>query len=254
MKPLVAGNWKMHLTRGGARDLAATLVRSLPTPLDAADVALFPPFLGLVDVVAAVAGSDITVGAQNCHPEDEGAFTGETSPPMLLDAGATRVLCGHSERRHLFGEDDAFVNRKVKAALEHDILPILCVGETLEQREADETAAVVERQVREGLADVPPGRAGDLTVAYEPVWAIGTGRTATAEQAGEVHARIRALLGAVLGEAGRGVRILYGGSVKPGNARELMGTPEVDGVLVGGASLKADSFAAIVRAAGTDRP
>jgi len=250
VKPLVAGNWKMHLDRAGARALAAELMRSLPAPLEAAEVAVFPPFTALAEVAAALAGGDITLGAQNFHPEDQGAFTGEVSPPMLLDVGVTRVLAGHSERRHVFEEDDAFVNRKVLAALKHDLLPILCVGEKLDEREAGKTAAVVERQVRAGLKEVATDRAGDVTIAYEPVWAIGTGLNATPQQAAEVHAQIRKLLLGLWKEGGRGVRILYGGSVKPENARELLKTPEVNGLLVGGASLKADSFVRIVRAAG----
>jgi triosephosphate isomerase len=248
MKPLIAGNWKMYLDRGRGRALAEALQRSLPTPLESADVALFPPFTCLAEVVEAVAGGD--VGAQNVYPVDEGAFTGEISPPMLLDAGATRVLAGHSERRHVMGEDDAFVNRKVLAALQHDMLPVLCVGETLEEREADRTREVVDRQVRAGLQGVPAARAGDVTVAYEPVWAIGTGLTATPTQAGEVHAVIRALLTELWGEPGRLVRILYGGSVKAQNAAAILSTADVNGVLVGGASLQADSFARIVLAAG----
>jgi triosephosphate isomerase len=250
VKPLVAGNWKMHLDRAAARALAGDLMRSLPAPLEAAEVAVFPPFTALAEVAGALAGGDITLGAQNFHPEDSGAFTGEVSLPMLLDVGVTRVLAGHSERRHVLGEDDAFVNRKVLAALKHDLLPILCVGEKLEEREAGKTAAVVERQVRAGLKGVPPERAGDVTLAYEPVWAIGTGLNATPKQAAEVHAQIRKLLVEILKEGGRGVRILYGGSVKPENSRELLKTPEVNGLLVGGASLKADSFVRIVRAAG----
>ena len=250
MKPLVAGNWKMHLDRAGARALATALLRSLPAPLEAAEVALFPPFTALAEVASALAGGDITLGAQDFHPEDSGAFTGEVSLPMLLDVGVTRVLAGHSERRHVFQEDDAFVNRKVLAALRNDLLPILCVGEKLEEREAGRTAEVVERQVRAGLKGVPSDRAGDLAIAYEPVWAIGTGLNATSQQAGEVHTQIRKLLIELWKEGGRGVRILYGGSVKPENSRELLKTPEVNGLLVGGASLKADSFVRIVRAAG----
>jgi triosephosphate isomerase (TIM) len=250
VKPLVAGNWKMHLDRAGARALASDLMRSLPAPLEAAEVAVFPAFTALAEVAAALAGGDITLGAQNFHPEDSGAFTGEVSLPMLLDVGVTRVLAGHSERRHVLLEDDAFVNRKVLAALKHDLLPILCVGEKLDEREAGKTAAVVDRQVRAGLKGVAPERAGDITLAYEPVWAIGTGLNATPKQAAEVHAQIRKLLVELLREGGRGVRILYGGSVKPENSRELLRTPEVNGLLVGGASLKADSFVRIVRAAG----
>jgi triosephosphate isomerase len=249
VKPLIAGNWKMHLDRAAARSLASDLMRHLPAPLEAAEVAVFPAFTALAEVAAALAGGDVTLGAQNFHPEDQGAFTGEVSLPMLLDVGVTRVLAGHSERRHVFGEDDAFVNRKVLAALKHDLLPILCVGETLDEREAGRTASVVERQVRAGLAGVPPERALDLTIAYEPVWAIGTGVNASPREAGEVHAQVRKLLLDVLKEGGREVRILYGGSVKPDNAQELLQTPEVNGLLVGGASLKAESFVRIVGAA-----
>jgi triosephosphate isomerase len=175
MNPLIAGNWKMHLTRADARALTDEIVHGLPQPLEGVDVAIFPPFTALSEVVAAVADSDVTVGGQNVYPEDQGAFTGEIGSPMLLDAGATRVLCGHSERRHILGEDDSFTNRKLLAALGHDILPTLCVGETLEEREAGQMEAVVERQLRGGLAGVETP--GELTVAYEPVWAIGTGRT-----------------------------------------------------------------------------
>jgi triosephosphate isomerase len=248
-KSLVAGNWKMHLTRAEATALATALDRALQDLTERVDVALFPPLTCLAEVVAAVKGGEITVGAQNVYPEDKGAFTGEVSPVQLLDAGVTRVLVGHSERRWVLGESDAFVNRKVKAALAHDMLPILCVGEQREEREAGRTAAVVEAQVRAGLAGVGPERATDLTVAYEPVWAIGTGLTATTAEAGEVHALIRRLLMGLLGSAGAAVRILYGGSVKPENARELMATPDIDGVLVGGASLSAESFTSIVRGA-----
>jgi triosephosphate isomerase len=250
MKPLVAGNWKMHLTRAEGAELGRALLRSLPTTLENADVALFPPFTCIADVVEAVAGSDVTVGAQNFYPEAKGAYTGEIAPCMLLDVGAIRVLVGHSERRHVIGEQDPLLNRKMHVALDQDMLPILCVGEKLEEREAGATAAVVDRQIRAGLEGIPASRSGDVTIAYEPVWAIGTGLTATTAQAGEVHAQIRALLAEIWGEAGGQVRILYGGSVKPDNARELMATPDINGVLVGGASLKADSFAAIVAAAG----
>jgi triosephosphate isomerase len=249
MKPLVAGNWKMNLLRAEGAALARAILRSLPAPLEHADVALFPPFTCLKEVVEVVAGSDVSVGAQNLYPEDSGAFTGEVSPRMLLDAGATQVLCGHSERRQILGEDDAFVNRKVKAALAHDILPILCVGETIAEREASRTEEVVGRQLRRGLDGIAAARAPDVTVAYEPVWAIGTGLTATPAQAGEVHGRIRAILRELWGEAGRRVRILYGGSVKAQNAADLLRTPEIGGALVGGASLDAESFCRIVGAA-----
>jgi len=249
VRPLVAGNWKMHGVRAEARDLASRVARGVTAHLGTADVALFPPFPALADVVQAVAGTDVTVGAQNLYPEEEGAFTGEVSAAMLLDCGATRVLCGHSERRRLLGEDDAFVSRKLLAALAHDILPILCVGETLEQRERGETEAVVARQVLAGVQGVPAARVADVTIAYEPVWAIGTGRNASPEEAQEVHARIRALLLGRFGEGARGIRILYGGSVKSANAGEILARPDVDGALVGGASLDAEAFCAIVRAA-----
>jgi len=248
MRPLIAGNWKMHKSRTEAHALATELVRGLPNPLEGADVAIFPPFTALSDVVGAVADTDIQVGAQNFYPKDAGAFTGEVSPKMLLDAGCTMVLCGHSERRWVLGEDDAFVNRKVRAALAHDILPILCVGEKLDEREAGQTAAVIERQLMAGLEGVEASDAPNVTVAYEPVWAIGTGLTATTAQAGEVHVQIRGLLNDRFGAAGSGIRILYGGSVKAANATELLGTPEIGGVLVGGASLQGDGFCKIAAA------
>ncbi|MEM8884986.1 MAG: triose-phosphate isomerase, partial [Planctomycetota bacterium] len=177
MHPLIAGNWKMNLNRAEAHELAAALVHGLPQPLEGIDVAIFPTFTSIGEVVAAVADSDIDVGAQNLYPEDGGAFTGEISPPMLLDAGATRVLCGHSERRQILGEEDVFVNRKLLAALGHDILPILCVGETLEERDAGQMEAVIARQLAGGLEGVNGDRAHAITIAYEPVWAIGTGLT-----------------------------------------------------------------------------
>jgi len=248
MRPLIAGNWKMHKSRAEAQALATALVRGLPNPLEGIDVAVFPPFTAISDVVGAVGDTDIQVGAQNFYPEDAGAFTGEVSPPMLLDAGCTMVLCGHSERRWVLGEDDAFVNRKVLAALAHDILPILCVGEKLEERESGETAAVIEAQLKAGLEGVTAANAAHITVAYEPVWAIGTGLTASTAQAGEVHAQIRGLLNERFGPAGSGIRILYGGSVKAANAAELLGTPEIGGVLVGGAALDGPGFCKIAAA------
>ena len=248
MRPLIAGNWKMHKSRAEAQALATELVRGLPNPLEGIDVAVFPPFTAISDVVGSVADSDIQVGAQNFYPEDSGAFTGEVSPTMLLDAGCTMVLCGHSERRWVLGEDDAFVNRKVLAALAHDILPILCVGEKLEEREAGTTAEVIAAQLAAGLEGVSAADAAHVTIAYEPVWAIGTGLTATSEQAGEVHAQIRGLLNERFGAAGAGIRILYGGSVKASNAAELLGTPEIGGVLVGGAALDGAGFCKIAAA------
>jgi len=250
MKPLVAGNWKMNMTRDQAVALAKALVRSLPDPLETADVALFPPYTCLGEVVEAVGGTDITVGAQNFYPEDKGAFTGEISGPMLLDVGATRVLVGHSERRHVLGEDNGFINRKMHAALAHDIEPILCVGETIEQREAGRTGEIIAAQVKQGLQGIAAARSGEVTLAYEPVWAIGTGLTASPDQAAEVHAAIRKLLTGLWGAAGETVRILYGGSVKPNNAAQLMKVADINGALVGGASLQAESFAGIIRGAG----
>ena len=249
MKPLIAGNWKMHMSRAEACSLAEGIVRGLPQPLEGVQVAVFPPFTSIPEVMATIADSDIDVGGQNLYPEDKGAFTGEISAPMLLDAGATRVLAGHSERRHVLGEDDAFINAKMKAAFAHDMMPTLCVGEQLEEREAGRMEEVIERQVREGLAGIGPEHAADLTVAYEPVWAIGTGLTASPAQAGEAHAFIRGLLNELFGGAGASIRILYGGSVKPQNAAELLAVADIGGVLVGGASLTADSFCRIVGAA-----
>jgi triosephosphate isomerase len=249
MTPLIAGNWKMNMTRGEAHALADGILRGLPQTLEGADVAVFPPFTAISEVVATISDSDITVGGQNVYPEDKGAFTGEISAPMLLDAGATRVLAGHSERRHVLGEDDSFVNRKMKAAFAHDMLPTLCVGETLDEREAGRMEEVVERQVRAGLDGIGAERAPGLTLAYEPVWAIGTGLTASPEQAGEAHAFIRGLLVDLFGAAGSSIRILYGGSAKPQNARELLAVPEIGGLLIGGAALTADSFCRMVQAA-----
>ncbi|MFQ5843505.1 MAG: triose-phosphate isomerase [Planctomycetota bacterium] len=250
MKPLIAGNWKMNTLRREAAALAAEVAQGLGARHDEAEVALFPPYTALPAVVEAVRGTEVTVGAQDLHPEDGGAHTGEVSGPMLLDVGATRVIVGHSERRHELGEHDEWIRRKLAAALRHDILPILCVGETREEREAGRTFEVVERQVRAGLEGVGAARAPEVTVAYEPVWAIGTGLTATPGEAAQVHAGIHALLQELWGAEGAGVRVLYGGSVKPENARDLMERPEIQGALVGGASLQAPSFCAIVRAAG----
>ncbi|MGQ0613706.1 MAG: triose-phosphate isomerase [Planctomycetaceae bacterium] len=249
MKPLLAGNWKMHADRAEAARLAEAVRKGVGALAAQAEVALFPPFTAIETVVRLLAGSELTVGAQNFHPEEKGAFTGEISAPMLLDCGVTRVLVGHSERRHLLGESDAFCNRKVLAALRHDILPVLCVGERLEERDSGATREVLARQVKAGLRDVPAPRAGELTIAYEPVWAIGSGRNATPAQAREAHGWIREILAGLFGDPARQIRILYGGSVKPSNAGELLREPGVAGVLVGGASLDAEAFCAIVRAA-----
>ncbi|HLV60608.1 MAG TPA: triose-phosphate isomerase [Fredinandcohnia sp.] len=247
-RKFVAGNWKMHKTLEEARRLAADLRRELDG-VEGVRVAVIPPFTSIAAVAEALRGSPIEVGGQDLHWETQGAFTGEVSGPMLRDAGAGLVLVGHSERRHLFGETDETANRKVRAALDAGLSPILCVGETLEERDAGRTLEVVGSQVRAGLAGLGAEDLNRVAIAYEPVWAIGTGRTATPEQAQEVHAFVRAELRTIAGEVADVVPILYGGSVKPDNAGALLALPDVDGALVGGASLQADAFAAIVRAA-----
>lgn len=257
-RPFVAGNWKMYTTIPEAKALAREIALGAPSD-GPVDIALFPPAVALQAVVAAVAeagGADrqIVVGAQNMHFEKEGAFTGETSAGMIRSAGATAVILGHSERRHVFGESEDMVGRKVISAIEAGLVPILCVGEKLEEREAGETMGVVRRQLLAGM-----GKLADATkhlrviVAYEPVWAIGTGKTATPRQGQEVHAFIRSEIEGLLstlGASGRSdeCRILYGGSVKPENAAELLAEPDIDGLLVGGASLKAGSFLKICAA------
>ncbi|MGH7433217.1 MAG: triose-phosphate isomerase, partial [Candidatus Methylomirabilales bacterium] len=230
-------------------------LRALLAEIAGVDVVVCPPFTAMQAVAEALKGSRIGLGAQNMHWEGEGAYTGEVSPVMLTDLGCRYVILGHSERRQYFGETDLNVNRKVRAALRHHLAPILCVGETFGEREEGRTFPVVEGQLRGGLSDIPPQAGEGIVVAYEPVWAIGTGHTATPEQAATVHAFIRKELGEVWGEAaGRAVRILYGGSVKPDNIDALMAAPEIDGALVGGASLKADAFARIVHFKALKRP
>jgi len=253
-KPLIAGNWKMYQTTGQAVALVERL-RALLAEIAGVDVVVCPPFTAMQAVAEALKGSRIGLGAQNMHWEGEGAYTGEVSPVMLTDLGCRYVILGHSERRQHFGETDLNVNRKVRAALRHHLAPILCVGETFGEREEGRTFPVVEGQLRGGLSDIPPQAGEGIVVAYEPVWAIGTGHTATPEQAATVHAFIRKQLGELWGEAaGRAVRILYGGSVKPDNIDALMAAPEIDGALVGGASLKADAFARIVHFKASKRP
>jgi triosephosphate isomerase len=245
-KPYIAANWKMNLDRTRVLDLVKTLKARLGDGEDR-EVAVFPPSLFLADVAAVSQGSPIGLGAQNMHWEDEGAFTGEISAPMLRGIGVERVLIGHSERRHLFSEKDEWMGRKIRAALSHSILPILCVGETLEERKAGQMEAVLHRQLSTGLEWTKGEELSRVTVAYEPVWAIGTGEVASPEQAGEAHEMIRSWLFNQYGETpGENCRILYGGSVKPDNVRALMAVPQVDGVLVGGASLKAETFIPIV--------
>jgi triosephosphate isomerase len=211
------------------------------------DVVIAPPFPQIAAVAEALRGSPIAWAAQNVHPEEKGAFTGEVSASMLADLGCSYAIVGHSERRALFAESSEFVARKAEALLAHGIRPIVCVGETLEERESQRTFEVVGQQLEESLSKIPDDQADVVVVAYEPVWAIGTGRTATPEIAQEVHGFIRESLGKRFGAAGRAIRIQYGGSVKPDNAAALMQQPDIDGALVGGASLEPDSFAAIVR-------
>ena len=214
------------------------------------EIGVFPPALFLADVADALTGSNIIVGAQNMHFEENGAFTGEISAPMIQSVGGTHVILGHSERRHVFGETDDLINRKLVAAHQMGLSPVICVGETLETREANETTAFVEGQVRSAFNGITVDQARATVVAYEPVWAIGTGRTATPDQAQEAHAFLRTELTELFGaETAAQIRIQYGGSVKPANAAELLGQPDIDGALVGGASLQADSFTAIIRAA-----
>jgi triosephosphate isomerase (TIM) len=245
-RPILAANWKMHK---GAADAVAFAKAFAPRVADATgvDVVIAPPFTALAALGPALAGTAIALAAQNAHPEEQGAFTGEISAAMLREAGCSYAIVGHSERRTLFGESSEFVARKAEALLRHGIRPIVCVGESLAEREAGRTGDVIDSQLRESLARVPADRAADLVIAYEPIWAIGTGRTATPEAAQEVHARVRERLRERFGAAGETVRIQYGGSVKPDNVSELMAQPDIDGALVGGASLEPESFARIVR-------
>jgi triosephosphate isomerase len=250
-KPFVAGNWKMNTDGHTGVELAERIASgSVETAGQSVNVAVFPPFVYLQAVAKALSPSNIAVGAQDMYFEPKGAFTGEISASMLKDVGCLYCLCGHSERRHVIGETDELINKKVAAAIVGGLLPILCVGELLEEREASQTNEVVTRQVKEGLAGLSVEKLQAVTIAYEPVWAIGTGLTATPEQAQEVHDFIRKLLGQMYDEEiAEEIRILYGGSVKPNNAADLMSQKDIDGSLVGGASLKADDFLAIIQAA-----
>ncbi|MEW6366929.1 MAG: triose-phosphate isomerase [Acidobacteriota bacterium] len=241
--PFVAGNWKMNCTRREAERLAGELVKQIGS-LDAIDVALCPPYTAIETVRRVISGSRLHLGAQDLHWERKGAFTGEVSAEMLRDAECELVIIGHSERRQFFGETDESVNRKLKAAAAAGLGAIMCIGETLAERESGRTLEVVERQLRDGLDGAGHER---LTIAYEPVWAIGTGKVATPEQAQEVHAFIRRWLRDRYGEAADRMRIQYGGSVKPDNVDGLMAQPDIDGSLVGGASLQPESFCGIVR-------
>jgi len=251
-KPYVGGNWKMNLHHKEAQELATALM-DRHTTAGAVEVAVFPAFPYLSAVVMKLCekgDASIKVGAQDVYPEPNGAFTGEVSTSMLHDVGCISVLVGHSERRHVIGEQDELINAKLRAALDAGLEVVLCVGEKLEQREAGQTDAVNASQVYAGLAGVKKEQMAKVTIAYEPVWAIGTGKTATPEDAQNAHAAIRAVLGTMCGDdVAMATRIQYGGSVKPGNATELFAQPDIDGGLIGGASLKPDDFMAIVEAA-----
>jgi triosephosphate isomerase len=247
-KPLIAGNWKMHGSLAGSRALVAALVAGRKG--DHADMLVCPPTAYLSSALDWLDGSQILLGAQNlAEHEGSGAYTGECSGEMLADVGCSHVIVGHSERRSLYGETDSVVAAKFKAAQAASLIPVVCVGETLEEREAEATQGVVARQVDAVIDAAGAAALGNAVIAYEPVWAIGTGRTATPEQAQDVHAAIRALVAARDATIAAGVRILYGGSMKPANAGELLAMPDIDGGLIGGASLDAEQFLAIYQAA-----
>jgi triosephosphate isomerase len=246
--PLIAGNWKMHKTVAQAEELVAALLPRV-SDLDGVDVAICPPYLALAAMVDSTRGSRVQVYAQNMHQEPEGAFTGEVSAPMLCEVGVHGVILGHSERREHFGESDRALAQKVPAALAAGLVPVLCVGETEEERERGDTERKLRHQVQEDLREVPDERLAEVVIAYEPIWAIGTGLVATPEQAQEAIAFVRALVAGRSAEQAERLRVLYGGSVKPDNAAELLALADVDGALVGGASLDAASFAQIVAAA-----
>lgn len=248
-KPFIVGNWKMNLTLAEGVEFARSLRKSVQGKHDVM-CGICPPYVFLKDISAVIEGSGIYLGAQNIHNEQSGAYTGEISALMVKEAGCTLVLIGHSERRHLFGESDSFINAKLKTALSVNLKPIFCIGETLKEREEGKTQYVVKDQLKNGLLGIGGGQIKKLVIAYEPVWAIGTGKTATPEQANEVHAFIRGFLSGEYGqEVANSVYIQYGGSVKPENTKELLAQQEIDGLLVGGASMKVESFLKIIDAA-----
>ncbi len=249
-KPFVAGNWKMNTDSRSSVELAQGVAKGASGLAgEKVTVAVIPPFVYLQSVVNAVRSTGVAVGAQDLYIESKGAFTGEISPAMLKDVGCNYVLCGHSERRHVLGESDEFVGKKVTAAIGGGLLPILCVGELLSERDGGQTEAVVARNLKTGLAGLGTDKMSAVTIAYEPVWAIGTGRTATPQQAQEVHEFIRGLMADMFGKKlAEETRILYGGSANAGNAKELMSQKDVDGLLVGGASLKVDDFVKMIQA------
>ena len=245
-RPLIAGNWKMYKTGPEAVAFVNALKDAVADASDV-DVMIAPPFTALSLTADAIAGTSIGLGAQNLHWEPEGAYTGEISTQMLNAAGCRYVIIGHSERRQYFGETDQTINRKIDAAAKADLMPVFCIGETESQRDAGETFSVLDKQVKNGLESLFPENLKSLVVAYEPVWAIGTGKTATKEQAQEVHAYVRKWFAKTYGtEFAQGLRILYGGSVKPSNVKDLMAMEDIDGALVGGASLDPDSFSRLV--------
>jgi len=245
--PIIAGNWKLNKNRVEAESLAKGIVEAT-LDVKNVEIVLCPVYTALETVRRAVAGTQVMLGAQDCYWEESGAFTGEVSPSLLKDAGCAYVIIGHSERRQYFGETNETVNRKTRAVLAAGLTPIVCVGETLAERESGAMEKVISDHVRNGLAGLSQQDVAKLVIAYEPVWAIGTGKTATPAQAQEVHSLIRSLLGEIVGaDVAEKVRIQYGGSVKPDNVKELMSQPDIDGALVGGASLKVDSFAGIIK-------
>lgn len=244
--PLIAGNWKLHNTIGQATELASALKKTIGE-ITNVEVVLAPVFTSLAAVTSVCAGTTLRIAAQNCHCADSGAYTGEVSAPLLKDAGCSHVILGHSERRHYFGETDHFINAKCHAVIKAGLTAIICVGESLEERENGELFDVISRQVSAVLDQINATHMAQVVIAYEPIWAIGTGKTASSDQAAEVHSFIRGLLCGLYGQTNAdSVRIIYGGSVKPDNISELMAEADIDGALVGGASLSATDFAAIV--------
>lgn len=249
-KTIIAGNWKLNMTSKEAIEIVTLLKRDLSEVSDV-EIVVCPVFTALSDVYDIIQETNIDLGGQNLYWEDEGAFTGEVSAPLLRSVGCKYVIIGHSERRQLFGETDETVNKKINAALNHQLIPIVCVGEVLEEREAQKTFDVIETQLTQSLKDLSDEAMKQIVIAYEPVWAIGTGKTATPDQAQEVHLFIRGIIEKQCGEIAQEITIQYGGSVKPENISELIAQPDIDGALVGGASLKADSFTAIVKGSST---
>ncbi len=246
-KPIIAGNWKMHKTHKETSDTIEAL-KKLVADVSDREIIICPPFTSLQIAVQSAKGSNIKIGAQNMHYEDKGAFTGEISPVMIKDLGCEYVIIGHSERRQYFCETDHLIGKKIISALKHNLTPIICVGETLQERETNKTFSVIDTQIRGALKSVNHEQIQKCVIAYEPVWAIGTGKTATKEQAQEVHFYIRNTLSKIYSpEVSDTIRILYGGSVKPENMADLMSQPDIDGGLVGGASLEAETFSKIIK-------